>query len=101
MSGLEAAAFAAILGMAVATYITRVSGMWLMRRLQVRGRAKAALDAMPPAILMAVVAPQALTGGIAESLAAAVTVLAALRLPLIVAVIVGVGAVVAFRALIG
>lgn len=100
MSLPQSAALFAILGMAAATYATRIAGLWLVRRLQVRGRAKAALDAVPPAILMAVIAPQAVTGGIAESLAAVVTVLAALRLPLIVAVATGIATVVALRALI-
>ena len=50
----------AIAGMAVATYITRVLGLYLMRFMKVEGRTKAALDAMPPAILMAVIAPVAL-----------------------------------------
>ena len=56
----------AILGMALATYATRASGLYLMRGVVVKGRLKAALDALPPAILMAVIAPTILTTGIAE-----------------------------------
>ena len=85
----------AIAGMAIATYITRIAGLFLMRFMKVEGRAKTALDAMPPAILMAVVAPVAFATGPAETAATVITVLAALRLPLIVAVIIGVVSVAA------
>ena len=91
----------AIAGMAAATYLTRVSGLWLMRLMKVEGRTKAALDAVPPAILMAVIAPVAFATGPAETAAAVVTALAALRLPLIIAVIIGVLSVVALRHLLG
>ncbi len=97
MTTAATAAFIAITGMAVATYFTRIAGLWAVRRFEARGRMKAALDAVPPAILMAVIAPQVLTGGPAETLASVVTLLAALRLPLIVAVATGVASVVALR----
>src|SRR5262245_26306233 len=77
----------AIAGMAIATYATRVSGLCLVRFMKVEGRTKAALDAVPPAILMAVIAPVAFATGPAETAAAVVTAIAALRLPLILAVI--------------
>ena len=94
------AAALAIAGMAIATYITRISGLYLMRFMKVEGRTKAALDAVPPAILMAVIAPVAFATGPAETAAAILTAIAALRLPLIVAVIMGVVSVVAFRHLL-
>lgn len=88
----------AIIGMALATYATRVSGLYLMRGVTVKGRLKAALDAMPPAILMAVIAPTILTTGIAETIAAAITATAAfMRLPFIVTILVGVISVVLLR----
>ena len=90
-----------IAGMAIATYITRVSGLYLVRFFNVRGRTKAALDAMPPAILMAVIAPAAFATGPAETVATGITALAALRFPLIVSVIIGVASVVALRQVIG
>jgi uncharacterized membrane protein len=91
----------AIAGMAVATYLTRIGGLWLARFVTVEGRAKAALDAMPPAILMAVVAPVAFATGPAETLAALITAVAAFRLPLVPAVVLGVASVVGLRALLG
>ena len=100
MAAFAAAPMVAIIGMAVATYITRITGLWLVRRFEARGRVKAALDAVPPAILMAVIAPQVITGSIPETLASLVTLIAALRLPLIVAVAIGIASVVALRLLL-
>ncbi len=93
--------FLAILAMAVATYATRLGGLWIAEHIPQSGRTRAALDALPAAVLTAVVAPMALATGIAETAAAGVTVLAALRLPLLAAVAVGVGAVVLLRLLLG
>ncbi len=90
-----------IIGMALATYLTRIAGLWLLQLANVRGRARSAMDALPPAVLMAVIAPTVLATGLAETLAAAITVIAAFRLPLLVAVASGVASVVALRALIG
>ena len=91
----------AIAGMALATYATRVGGLYLMRRVTVRGRLKSALDAMPPAILMAVIAPTVLATGIAETAAAVITAGAAmLRLPLVVIILIGVVSVVLLRAML-
>lgn len=96
MSGWEP--ILAILGMAVATYATRVSGFYLLRGLNMTGRAKAALDALPPAILMAVIAPVVLATGIAETVAAAITAAAAyMKLPLVVVIVIGVASVVGLR----
>ena len=58
---------------------------------------QAAFDAIPPAVLIAVIAPSAMATGWAETAAAAVTALAATRLPLLGVVAVGVVAVVGFR----
>ncbi|MGB8313045.1 MAG: AzlD domain-containing protein [Aestuariivirga sp.] len=88
----------AIAGMALATYATRASGFYLMRGVTVRGRLKAALDALPPAILMAVIAPTILTTGIAETIAAAITAVSAfLRAPLVATILIGVASVVLLR----
>jgi uncharacterized membrane protein len=91
----------AIIGMALATYATRASGLYLMRGVVVKGRLKAALDALPPAILMAVIAPTILTTGVAETSAAALTAVAAvMRFPLVVTALIGVVSVVALRLVI-
>ncbi len=87
----------AILAMAIVTYATRTAGLALAGRLALTGRAKAAFDAIPPAVLTAVIAPTALATGWPETLAAAVTALAATRLPLLATIAVGVGTIVALR----
>lgn len=90
----------AILAMGLATYATRAGGLWLAARIPASGRFRAALDALPPAVLTAVIAPAALAGP-AEMLAAAITILAATRLPLLGVVAVGVGSVVLLRMVLG
>lgn len=98
---LDPLVLAAIAGMALATYFTRFFGYWLVRHRTVSGRLAGALEAVPGAVLTAIIAPMALATGAAETAAAVLTVLLALRLPLIVAVAGGCLAVVALRALIG
>lgn len=98
---MNSTALLAIIGMGVATYLTRLSGFYLLRDLDVSGRTKAALDALPPAVLMAVIAPVILTTGLAESIAAAITAVAAFfRLPLTVTIMVGIVSVVALRVIL-
>ncbi len=91
----------AILGMAAVTLLTRFAGYLAIGRMALTGRLKAALESVPPAVLASLIAPMVLTTGIAESLAAAITVLAAWRLPTLVAVGLGVASVVALRLWLG
>jgi uncharacterized membrane protein len=94
---LHWATLLAIIGMGLATYLTRVSGLFLMRAVNVRGRFKAALDALPPAILMAVIAPT-ITAGWAEAIATVITATAAvMRLPLIAVLLTGLGSILVLR----
>lgn len=95
---LELSTLLAILAMAATTALTRVSGLVLIERVKLSGRARQALEAIPPAVLMAVVAPTALMTGVAETVACAVTAFAALRLPLLAATAVGVACVALLRA---
>ncbi len=88
----------AIIGMGLATYTTRISGLLLMRGVVVQGRLKAALDAVPPSVLMAVITPTVLMTGRAETGAAIATALAAFfRAPLLVTILVGMVSVVGLR----
>lgn len=98
---LDPLVFAAIAGMAVATWFTRFVGYWLVRHRPVSGRFAGALEAVPGAVLTAIIAPMVFATGPAETAAAALTVLLALRLPLVVAVAGGCIAVVALRAVLG
>jgi uncharacterized membrane protein len=91
----------AIIGMGLATYGTRISGLLLMRGVVVEGRLKAALDAVPPAVLMAVITPTVFMTGRAETMAAVVTALAAyFKLPLLATIFGGAASVVLFRFLL-
>ena len=92
---------AAILAMAVVTYFTRIAGLFVAGRLALSGRAKAAFDAIPPAVLIAVIAPSALATGWPETAAAVFAAIAATRLPLLATVAVGVVAVVTLRTMAG
>ena len=94
------AAFAVILAMGVVTYLTRIAGLFIAGRLVLRGRTRAAFEAIPVAVLVSVIAPSALATGPAETIAAAMTALAATRLPLLATIAVGVVAVVILRALL-
>jgi uncharacterized membrane protein len=96
---LDPTTLATILMMAAVTYATRIAGIFVADRLILTGRAKAAFEAIPPAVLIAVIAPTALATGWPETLAAAITMIAALRLPLLATMAVGVAAVVALRAI--
>lgn len=86
-----------ILGMIAITLACRFGGYLLVRYVTFRGRVAAAMEAMPVAVLMALITPTVLYTGPAETVAAAITALAAWRLPLIVAVGIGTAAVVALR----
>lgn len=87
----------AIAGMAIGTYLTRVAGFVLLDGVVVKGRLKAALDALPPAILMAVIAPT-ITSGWREAVAAVITAAAAtMRLPMVATIVIGVLSIVALR----
>ncbi len=90
---------ATIIGMAAVTYATRISGLFLSNRLALSGRARAAFNEIPAAVLVAVIAPMILATGPAETIAALITALAAARLPLIATIVVGVLAVVVLRGL--
>ncbi len=89
----------AILAMAAATVLTRLSGLVLIRHVSLEGSRRKAIESIPPAVLMAVVAPTAFATGIAETVACAVTAFAALRLPMLVSVALGVACVAILRVL--
>jgi uncharacterized membrane protein len=88
--------FAAILAMGALTYLTRLLGFLIADRLPQSGPVRVGLDALPPAVLTAVIAPVVVSGPV-EAIAAAVTLVLALRLPLIAVVAVGVGLVALMR----
>jgi len=93
---LDGTLLAVILAGALATWLTRVGGPWLIARVRLGPAANAALEATPGAVLVALVAPAALSRP-SDALAAGLVCLIARRVPMAVAVAAGVGAVVALR----
>ena len=81
--------FAAILAMGALTYFTRILGFLIADRLPKSGPVRVALDALPPAVLVAVIAPIVMSGPI-EAVSGVVVLVLALRLPLIATVATGV-----------
>ena len=88
----------AILAMAGATVITRLAGLVVLRTVRLSAAARRVLDAIPPAVLMAVVAPTAFATGLPETLGCAATAIAATRLPILAAATIGVVLVALLRA---
>jgi len=95
---IDPATLATWFGMMAVTYASRAGGFWLVRRFPVRGRLKVGLEAVPLAVLTALIAPTVLATGPAESLAAIVTLLLAWRLPVLAAILGGIASVVLLRA---
>ncbi|OCP36671.1 AzlD family protein [Ensifer sp. LC163] len=91
----------AIAAMAIATIATRMGGLVLIRFVTIGETQRRALEAIPPAVLMAVIAPTALVTGPAETIAAVITALVAMRLPLLAAVAAGVVTVAILRMALG
>ncbi len=84
-------ALIAILAMAIATYTTRAGGLWLMGFVKPSPRMEGWLRALPGAVLVALVAPAVVSGGLAAVLAALATLLVALRTKnLLLAMVLGV-----------
>ncbi|KAA0598505.1 putative membrane protein [Azospirillum lipoferum] len=96
---LDWSVFAVVLGGALVTWMTRIGGPWLIARTRPGPAASAALEATPGAVLVALVAPAALSRP-SDALAAAFVCLIARRVPMVVAVVAGVVAVVVLRRLI-
>ncbi|MGU3361273.1 AzlD family protein [Methylobacterium sp. M6A4_1b] len=94
---LDSSTVATIVGMAIVTYLTRIGGLALGGRFEFGPRAQAALDAIPSAVLIAVIAPAMLATGWRETVASVITGLAATRLPLLATIVIGVLAIVALR----
>lgn len=87
--------------LALATYTCRVAGYWLMGLVKATPRMEAALRAAPLAVMVGIVAPAALRGGVAEWAGLAATISFAFwRRNEIVATLIGLAVVAALRALL-
>ncbi|HEX2255479.1 MAG TPA: AzlD domain-containing protein [Afifellaceae bacterium] len=92
--------YALIVALGLVTFATRIGGDLVLSRFRrLDPRIEAALDAVPAAVITALVAPMALVTGPDETLAAAVTAAAALRLPMLAALAIGISTVAGLRAI--
>lgn len=66
-----------VVAMALVTYATKAGGLWLLGHVDVGERAEAGLEALPGAIIVAIVAPELTDGGPPEWTAAALAALVA------------------------
>ena len=83
------------------TYLTRMSGLWLMSHMTLSTRMKAWLGYLPGTVIVAIVAPTVFSTGLAEAGAALTTVLVMARTRhVLLAMIVGVGVVWGLRLLL-
>ncbi|MGJ8573064.1 MAG: AzlD family protein [Hoeflea sp.] len=72
-----------IIGAALVTYATRFGGHLVLSRFKrIPPRIDAALNAVPAAVLTTLVAPAAVTGGLAEAFTLVICLVIGLRLPM-------------------
>ena len=72
------------------TYLTRIGGYLIVSRFsRIHPRVEAALNAVPAAVITAIVAPPILTSGGAEWITALVVAIACLRLPPFASLLIG------------
>lgn len=84
--------------MSIVTYLTKASGLWLLGTVDLSARARTGLEALPGGIVVAILAPTLLQGGVPEWLAAGLVLGVAARTDgILPALVTGVAAVVAFR----
>ncbi|MFB6195637.1 MAG: AzlD family protein [Haloplanus sp.] len=87
-----------IAAMCLVTYATKASGLWLLTRIDLSERQRAALSALPGGIIVAILAPRLAAGGPPEWAAGAAVILVAHRTDsVLLALAVGVGTVLLFR----
>ncbi|AWK85561.1 AzlD family protein [Azospirillum thermophilum] len=95
---LDATVLWIVLAGGLATWLTRIGGPLLVARVRLGPAANAALEATPGAVLVALIAPAALSS-LPDALAAGLVLLIARRVPIALAMLFGVIAVVALRRL--
>lgn len=87
-----------ILLMVAATVLTRIGGFWLLNRVEVSDRLEAGLSVLPGAIVVAILGPEVLAGGLAEWTAAGITAVVMARVEnILIALCAGVLTVVVLR----
>lgn len=92
---------ATIVLMALVTYLTRVGGYLMLGGRELSPRTMTVLDTAPGCVLIAVIAPAFVSGRIADLIALFATMVAAMRLPLLPTVLIGVGGAGLARCMLG
>lgn len=92
---------AVIAVMTATAYACRLSGFWFMRLIPITPRVEAGLKAIPIAVMLGIMIPPVMRGGVPETIGMLAT-MAVVRLGAndLVAVIVGMGSVAALRAVL-
>jgi uncharacterized membrane protein len=98
---IDAMTVLTIVGMALATYLTRVLGFLALRNRTLGARAVTVMEAAPGCVLISVIAPHFVADRPADLIALAVTLLAATRLSMLPTVVIGVVTAGVLRHLIG
>jgi len=75
-SETDIGAVAAIVAMACATYLTRISGFWLMAHVPLTARLRRMLEALPGAVVAATVLPIVMRTGMPAALAVSAALVA-------------------------
>lgn len=95
---IEGRALLAIVGMAAVTYLTRITGLWLVGRIDPSPRMEAWLRQVPGAVLASLIAPAVIAGGAIEAVSALAAMLVAARGGnILLAMVTGVGVVIILR----
>ncbi|WP_327438126.1 AzlD family protein [Pseudomonas donghuensis] len=89
-----------IVAMACVTYLTRVLGFMILRNRTLSPPLQEVLQAAPGCVLVAVLAPTFTSGQPADLIALAVTLVAAMRLPLLPVVLIAVVSTAGLRLLL-
>jgi uncharacterized membrane protein len=98
---MQTSSMLTILGMALVTYATRASGLWLMGRVRPSPRVEKWLRHIPGTVLISIVAPIVAASGPAELLAVLATVVVGVRTGnVLLTMLIGVGVVWAVRNLL-
>lgn len=99
-SQLDAMTVIAIFFMAGSTYLTRIIGYAFLHNRTFSPRIRYVMEAAPGCVLISVIAPYFASGNLADTAALAVTMMAAMRFPFLVAVIIGVTSAAVLRQII-
>lgn len=92
---------AVVLGMSVATYVTKAGGLWLLSRIDVSDRVESGLEILPGVIVISILGPELISAGPAEWGAAGIVLLVMWRSDnVVLSLLCGVVAVQIFRHLL-